>query len=91
MKANQIIQVALRYEYSLAKKNVIAERQDMSSTQVTSAQRLSHIKWMCKEIQVWLKNDHFEVDKAERWICFVQGVLWCEGLRSIDNMRDDNR
>ncbi len=89
MKADQIVRVTIKYEDLLANKNVIAERQDMSSTRITSAQRLSHSLWMCKEIRFLVENGH--IDKAERWICFVQGVLWCEGLRSINEMRDDNR
>jgi hypothetical protein len=89
MKTDQIVRVATKYDDLLADKNVIAERQDMSSSRSTSAQRLSHSRWMCKEITLLVENGH--IDKAERWVCFVQGVLWCEGLRSINEMRDDNR
>jgi len=89
MKADQIVRVATKYEDLLANNNIIAEKQDLSSSRLTSTQRLSHSKWMCKEIQVFVDNGR--TDKAERWICFVQGVLWCEGLRPIDDMRNDNR
>jgi len=30
-------------------------------------------------------------EKAVRWLCFVQGILWVSGKSSIDSMREDNR
>jgi hypothetical protein len=47
---------------------------------------LAHAKWMCEEIAL-MDNP----GKAMRWLCFVQGVLWMTGRRSITEMRDDNR
>jgi len=41
---------------------------------------------MCVKI-----HDMDEEGKAMRWLCFVQGVLWMTGRRTIDQMRDDNR
>lgn len=31
------------------------------------------------------------IEKAFRWLGFVQGVLWCEGIYSIDQMKEHNR
>ena len=47
---------------------------------------LSHARWMCEEIQTME-----DAGKAMRWLCFVQGVLWMTGRRTIDEMRVDNR
>ena len=30
-------------------------------------------------------------EKAFRWLGFIQGVLWAEGIYSIDELRDHNR
>jgi len=35
--------------------------------------------------------DAGKLEKAFRWLGFVQGCLWCHEIRSIDEMRDDNR
>ncbi len=50
---------------------------------------LLHVLWMCLEIEKLLQEG--KRDKAERWLCFIQGVLWMNGICSIDEMRDDNR
>lgn len=51
-----------------------------------NAKALAHAKWMCVKI-----HDMDDEGKAMRWLCFVQGVLWMTGRRTIDQMRDDNR
>ena len=50
---------------------------------------LNHALWMCTAIEEQMKEGKY--GKAERWLCFIQGVLWMNGLCSIDEMRDDNR
>jgi hypothetical protein len=50
---------------------------------------LQHVTWMCTVIEEQLKEGN--CDKAERWLCFIQGVLWMNGICSIDEMREDNR
>ena len=50
---------------------------------------LNHVLWMCNIIEEQLKEG--EYGKAERWLCFIQGVLWMNGICSIDEMREDNR
>jgi len=47
---------------------------------------LAHASWMCEEIA-----SMDDLGKAMRWLCFVQGVLWMTGRRSINDMRNDNR
>lgn len=49
-------------------------------------ERLEHCRWMCEQI-----SEMVDEDTMMRWICFVQGVLWCYGLREISEMREDNR
>ena len=50
-------------------------------------ERARHLLWMCGEIEGFLSQD---LDKAMRWLGFVQGALWVMGLRGIDAMRRDN-
>lgn len=28
-------------------------------------------------------------EKAIRWLCLIQGILWSSGILSIDSMRED--
>lgn len=65
--------------------------------------QLCHARWMCQEIRDFLprhkvdepppdpKEMQAAMEKAMRWLGFIQGVLWSTGTRSIDEMREDNR
>ena len=48
--------------------------------------RLSYVRWMCQ--QIMSKDD---IDKANLWLGFIQGVLWAEEIFTIQEMRDHNR
>jgi hypothetical protein len=47
--------------------------------------QLHHCVWMCE------KTPELADDKAMRWLCFVQGVLWAHKLKMISNLKDMNR
>lgn len=45
-----------------------------------------HTHWMCEEAQSFDDGE-----KAQRWLGFIQGVLWTRGICTIDELRDDVR
>lgn len=50
---------------------------------------IGHLMWMCSEgCELVTKGS---VEKANRWLGFVQGALWMAGLASIDEMREWNK
>lgn len=51
--------------------------------------QLQHARWMCQQIPTFLKENKME--KVNRWLGFVQGILWTNGLFSITQMREHNR
>ena len=55
---------------------------------ICRAERLEHALWMCEQGARFAAAG--ELGKAFRWLGFVQGVLWADGVRSIDDMRADN-
>ena len=48
-----------------------------------------HLQFMIGEIKVFLEQDRIE--KALRWLGFIQGCLWMAGVCSIDQLREHNR
>lgn len=50
--------------------------------------RLRHIMWMSQQAKEFALSGN--VVKAQRWLGFVQGVLWSHELRSVDDLRKDN-
>jgi hypothetical protein len=51
-------------------------------------EHLCHCKWMLAEIPKFLEENQ---EKAMRWIGFVQGVFWSNGIYSVYEMREHNR
>lgn len=49
---------------------------------------LGHTRWMCHEVEGFLDSN---LEKANRWLGFIQGVLWFSGYATIDQLKDDNR
>lgn len=49
------------------------------------ADKVEHLLTMCDLAQDWL--DRGQVDKANRWIGFIQGVLWSWGVFTIGDLR----
>ena len=61
---------------------------------------LGHALWMLHEMREDLEGYGYETedaasdrtwDKFNRWLGFVQGVLWINGVYTIDEMRDQTR
>lgn len=46
---------------------------------------MSHIMWMCLRAQQCLGSG--DLEKASRWLGFIQGVLFCVGHYSIDEIQ----
>jgi len=47
---------------------------------------MNHIRWMLNEIPNMI-DDTNKLEKINRWIGFVQGVLWSKGYYTIEDMR----
>ena len=54
---------------------------------ILPAHRLEHIHWMCREIL----EKKMTNSKQHRWLGFIQGVLYSEGLFTIDEMKEHNK
>ncbi len=44
-----------------------------------------HILWMIDKLS------EFEKDKYNRWLGFIQGYLWTEGIYTINELREHNK
>ena len=50
---------------------------------------VQHVAWMCDK--AWDLAEEGHTEKAMRWLGFIQGVMWCLNMRTINQMRDDSR
>jgi hypothetical protein len=89
MTPQQVLDALDRYE---AKCTPIAgqpERFTSKGLLPRRHQAVAHVLWMCGSIRELLNEGRIE--KSMRWLGFVQAVLWCFGLATIDELKDDNR
>lgn len=48
---------------------------------------LNHTAWMCQEALTFPAE---KLEKKMRWLGFIQGVFFCEGFQSIEQLKRDN-
>jgi hypothetical protein len=84
MTNEQIVNVTKKYSDFLTNMGVIE-----SIRQNDVPDSLNHVKWMLEQIPMFIEEN--KIDKANRWLGFVQGVFWVRNFYNIGEMRDDNR
>jgi hypothetical protein len=88
MTPEQLVQVCTKYESELQKLVGEAKRASPDISGPDDRTACGHILWMCEQTKSYAAQD---MEKACRWLGYIQGVLWMSGLRTISEMRDDNR
>lgn len=87
MTEEQVIEVINKYAQGLRDRGYIARRCDPAGA-ANGYEQAAHMLWMCDEIQAMVGEGKLE--KAFRWLGFIQGAMWAMGLRSIADMKLDN-
>lgn len=70
-------------------KHYPPERQDTENLDPRNKEKvLSHTMWMCEQgIEFANKGTQKDIEKAMRWLGFIQGMLYYTGHYTIDEMR----
>ena len=55
----------------------------------SEADNLNHILWMCDVAKSFAQNG--KAKKANRWLGFIQGVLCCKKVYTIEEVKEHNR
>lgn len=87
MTAEQIVDVLKSIERLLKHDHHAPIRYESSHPPVPF-DLLNHCYWMAGEAQTFLP-DH--IGKANRWLGFIQGVLWAQNVCTIEELKDMNR
>lgn len=62
-------------------------------------QEIQHCRWMLDEMEKMLEDAEnpyvYDTDakiaKINRWLGFIQGVMWAQSMFTIDQLKEDNR
>lgn len=89
MTTDQILKALDRYENLFVHKpSVRPIRFPADRHNPTHAETMGHLYWMTLDAKTFAAE---KPEKAQRWLCFIQGALWRDGGHTIDEFKDDNR
>ena len=88
MTKDQVLAAIRKYDGWLAEAGIQVEKVDLAIRAPSRQQALSHLRQMFVEMGERIAGS---AGKADRWIGFVQGVLWLAGFGSIEEFKGDNR
>jgi hypothetical protein len=87
---NEKIQALMQlYDNTLTRENI--SRSKVENTATSEEQRLMHARWMLDEMQQNAVKGEWSSEKVNRWLGFIQGVLWSSNLFGILALRDQTR
>lgn len=88
MDGKKILQAAEVHRSFLVHTGVVPVRADQDLLGPSQQQAFAHAAWLLGEVPN-LVDDHRE--KAMRWTCFVQGVLWTRAVTTTRFLKDTMR
>ena len=88
MTAQQIVRVITLYEEKLATHQVFGGEADLDQKSPAKYEAIDHCRSMFPKIKEFAEKDQA---KAFRWLGFVQGCLWSNGIYSINELRAHNQ
>lgn len=52
---------------------------------------LCHAAYMCEVVLDNKDNPNFEIGKSNRWLGFIQAILYVKGIYTIDHLKNHNK
>lgn len=90
MAKESLLATAKRYLDYLTDNGIQPIRMDVTrrASECTSGEIQRHLAWMCEHIEKLANQD--EMEKANRWLGFVQGILFEMSVYTIEDLRSHN-
>ena len=90
MTPDKVIKVLAKYSVTLEEEGFGVRRLPTGADpmKVPGHQKMAHLRWMCSEAASFVRQDR--MDKAFRWLGFIQGALWASGFMSVELLKEDN-
>lgn len=90
MEQARISAVTKRYQGVLeARGNTPVRQSDASEDRDHRERKLDHVLWMTHHLDSDEAKDYSDA-KRNRWLGWMQGVLWSEGIYTLDEQKQHN-
>lgn len=89
MKSQQIIDLMDSYELKLGMPAVELIGQNQKYYELSSLDVLKNAQYMAGRIKQLTGSG--DLEKANRWLGFLQGIMWTQNIYTINEMRNQNR
>lgn len=77
-----------RYSDALVQHAEVRHSTPLQDLENCRLHRHNHLLWMCNELDKIV--DEGRMEKAMRWLGFIQGALWEKGFFTIEELKKDN-
>lgn len=93
MTKEKVIEVLRLYKGQLEQHGYTPHRVDTGqyANELSQLDVTNHLLWMSNQQIAALQGDDPNVEKAMRWLGFMQGVMYAMGYFSIDDLKDHNK
>jgi hypothetical protein len=88
MTEEKIIDVVQLYRKLLNELGYIAKQYPENAIVNSKRNKLEHCLYMLDNVAMFVSEKRLE--KAFRWLGFIQGILWSEGLFKLDDLKNHN-
>jgi len=88
MTGEKVLEVIAFYRSEFEARRVGPEKHPYDSLPADDAAALRHCHQMLDRMEEFVREGH--MDKAFRWLGFLQGVLWRCGVFTLDELRHHN-
>lgn len=89
MTAEQVLAAISKYRRYFEENGIDKKDHPHDEAVADSGCALRHCHGMLDKMEEFVRTGHLE--KAFRWLGFLQGVLWAENVYTLDELKDDNR
>lgn len=88
MDGDKVREVLAIYRRKFEKMGV--PKQKFSAVQLpVTPSVLAHCHAMLDEVEIFIQEGR--VEKAMRWLGFIQGCLWSQGMYNLEDLKNQNR
>lgn len=89
MNEEKVFAIIARYRALFKERLNLEKQKHLTTLTPTEREALAHCHAMLDEMEEFVRQKR--LDKAFRWLGFIQGVLWSQGVFTLEQFKSHNR